>query len=225
MAGDLKVVYVAGTIQEAHLLRNHLEENGIRATVTNAVLEGGAGVDIVGWPTSARVAVGEEDAAAAREIAVQFDRAFREHANAESPEEEAEDSAGQPGQSSDVSRTDAPPPSRPRCPQCNVLRITKCPACGSSGPDFPLADRFTSQDDDASVPLLLWPECDEPFAPEYASECEWCGHKFQEGFAPVVPEQRFDLSPGLLAVVALALAVVVGLLVYFAILVGHGGTG
>jgi len=76
MAGELKVIYAARTMQEAHLLKDHLEENGIRAMVTNSSLEGGSGVDILGWPTLARVAVNEEDAAAARQIALQFDRHF-----------------------------------------------------------------------------------------------------------------------------------------------------
>lgn len=221
MAGDLKVVYVAGTTQEAHLLREYLEESGIRATVTNAVLEGGAGVDIVGWPTSARVAVSEEDAAAARHIAIQFDRAFSARAKAEPLDGENDGAAGQTG---DAAGAGAPPRSWPRCPQCNALRITKCPACGTSGTDFSQADAFDADPaDEASPPLVLCPECDEPFAPEYASECEWCGHKFHGGFAPSASEHRFDLSPGLLAVVAVALTVVVGMLVYFAVLVGHGG--
>ncbi len=225
MAGDLKVIYVAGTTQEAHLLRDHLEESGIRATVTNAVLEGGAGVDLVGWPTSARVAVSEEDAAAARHIALQFDRAFSARAKAGPLDEEDDKRAvGQPAQTGDAAEAGAPTRSWPRCPQCNALRITKCPACGTSGTDFPQADAFDADPaDEASPPLVLCPECDEPFAPEYASACEWCGHEFHEGFAPAVVEQRFDLSPGLLAVVAVALAVVVGLLVYFAVLVGHAG--
>jgi hypothetical protein len=228
MAGDLKVVYAARTMQEAHLLMSHLEENGIRAMVTNAGLEGGSGVDILGWPTLARVEVREEDAAAAREIALQFDRTISEGAKAETDEPDGEENpARQGGQAGAAVRVEARSGSWPRCPQCNALRITKCPACDTSGTGFPPADSIdAAQDDEASpAPLVLCPECDEPFTPEYASACEWCGHTFPDGFAPAVLEQRFDLSPGLLAIVTAALAVVVGLLAYFAYLVGHGGTG
>ena len=65
MSDGLKVIYAARNSPEAHMLKNHLGEAGIRAIVTNDVLEGGVGVDIVGWPTLPRVAVAAEDAEAA----------------------------------------------------------------------------------------------------------------------------------------------------------------
>jgi len=227
MAGALKVVYAARSMQEAHLLRNHLEEIGIRAMVTNALLEGGSGVDILGWPTLARVAVSEEDAATARQIALQFDRALCERAKAGSDESEAKEQAGeQAARPGAAARVEAWGGSWPRCPQCHALRITRCPACGTSGTGFPQADPLDAgqNDEPASAPLVLCVECDEPFTPEYAVQCEWCGHEFPDGFAPAA-DQSFDLSPALLIVVGIALAAVVGLLAYFAYLVGHSGTG
>jgi len=223
MAGDLRVIYAARTMQEAHLLKSHLEENGIRATVTNAGLEGGSGVDILGWPTLARVAVNEEDAAVAREIALQFDRAFADRAKAGSDEQEdwEEAAAEQARQTRDSPPLGAQSGTWPRCPQCNALRITKCPACGTSGTGFPQADPLEAGQSGQSAPalLVLCMQCDEPFTPEFAGRCEWCGHEFPDGFAPTVDES-FDLSPALLAVVGIALALVVGLLVYFSYLVG-----
>jgi hypothetical protein len=101
------------------------------------------------------------------------------------------------------------------------LRITRCPACGTSGTGFPQADPLEAGQDDQSAPalLLLCMQCDEPFTPEFAGQCEWCGHAFPDGFGPAVDES-FDLSPALLAVVGIALALVIGLLAYFAYLVG-----
>jgi hypothetical protein len=229
MAGDLKVVYAARTMQEAHLLRNLLEERGIRAIVTNAVLEGGAGVDVLGWATLARVAVNEENAIIARQIALEFDRAISSQARAEAEAEviaSAEWAGDVAGRLETGVRPETLPESWPRCPQCGAPRITKCPACGTSGSGFPPADQPADEPSDASaaVPLLLCIECDEPFTPEYAHDCEWCGHEFPDGFRPSAPVQGDEFSPGLLAVVGVTLAVVVGLLVYFAILLERAGT-
>jgi hypothetical protein len=226
MSGNLKVVYAARTVQEAHLLKNVLEEEGIRAIVTNAALEGGAGVDILGWPTLARVAVNEENAAAAREIAMDFDRSISSRAEALNGVAATEELPGQRNGRADTAvRVETLPGSWPRCPQCGAPRITKCPACGTSGTGFPPADEIGGEPSDAALPrpLLLCIECDEPFPSDYAHDCEWCGHEFADGFRPVPAAEADELSPGLLVVVGVTLAVVVGLLVYFAILVGRAG--
>lgn len=229
MAGDLKVVYAARTMQDAHLLRNLLEERGIRAIVTNAVLEGGAGVDVLGWATLARVAVNEEDAIAARQIALEFDRAISSQARAETGAEvvaSAERAGDVAGRLETDVRRESLSDSWPRCPQCGAPRITKCPACGTSGSGFPPADQAGDEPAEASAapPMLLCIECDEPFTPEYAHDCEWCGHEFPDGFRPAAVVEADEFSPGLLAVVGVTLAVVVGLLVYFAILLERAGT-
>ena len=62
------------TMQEAHLLRNILAESGIKALVINDMLQGGSGVDIVGWPTLSRVVVSESDTVPARQIALDFEQ-------------------------------------------------------------------------------------------------------------------------------------------------------
>ena len=74
MTGKQIVVYRARSVQDAHMLKNVLEEAGIRALVTNEVLADGAGTDILGWPSLAQVVVDESDAQAARGIAADFDR-------------------------------------------------------------------------------------------------------------------------------------------------------
>jgi hypothetical protein len=223
MAGDLKVVYAARTIQHAHLLRGLLEEKGIRAIVTNTVLEGGAGVDVLGWATLARVAVNEENLAEARQIAIEFDRLTRPQDEEEATVDDSPQEAPQPADT--TVRPGTLGESWPRCPQCGAPRITRCPACGTSGSGFPPADDSGEElaEAEQAPRLLLCIECDEPFAPEYAGECEWCGHEFPEGFRPDRAAETDELSPGLLAVLGAALAVVVGLLIYFTILFGRAG--
>lgn len=223
MAGDLRVVYAARTMQDAHLLRNFLEEQGIRAIVTNTAIESGAGVDVLGWATLARVAVNEENATRARQIAEEFDRTISPRGESDDADEAAVDEMGVRAEAG--VREETLSGSWPRCPGCRTPRITKCPACGTSGTGFPRADD-TGEAEPEAVPetLLLCIECDEPFVPEYASQCEWCGHEFSDGFSPTSPTETDTLSPGLLAVAGATLAVVVGLLVYFAVLLGHSAT-
>jgi len=143
MSQKQTVIYAAGTVQEAYLLKDVLAEAGIVATVTNEVLEGGAGVDVVGWVTAARVVVGEEDAEGARRIALYFDGVKGELPDDLTGETNLadhiddsviDDGAGQGGESGvtiDV---------WPRCPECDAPRPTKCPICGTIGSDFHQAD-------------------------------------------------------------------------------------
>ncbi|HUT90872.1 MAG TPA: hypothetical protein VMY37_15310 [Thermoguttaceae bacterium] len=125
---ELVVIYAARTATDAHQLKNLLIEAGIQATVTNTVLEGGSGVDIIGWPTLARVAVAKKDAETARQMALEFDQ--RIAAMSLAPKDEMPE-----GES---------PPSVPEkwhlCPQCGARRTTRCPICGTTGTEFAQAD-------------------------------------------------------------------------------------
>ena len=69
-----QVIYAAANMQQAYLLKSVLADRGIVAIVANGMLQGGSGVDMVGWPTLARVVVAECDAVLARQIALEFDR-------------------------------------------------------------------------------------------------------------------------------------------------------
>jgi hypothetical protein len=127
MDEELPTIYRAKNLQEAQLLCNLLEDEGIRATIGNSVLQNGSGVDILGWPTLAQVMVAKEDAVRAREIAVSFDREVSGRgktstAVAETSEFESRGSAW------------------PTCPECGVRRVTRCESCGARGSDFPPAD-------------------------------------------------------------------------------------
>ena len=138
MAGRQTVIYAAGTMQEAHLLRGVLAEAGIRAWVTNDVLQGGSGVDVVGWVTLARVVVADEDAETARRIALHFDGVKHEL---------PEDVLKETGVTDELVEEAAPEEEPddtldawPRCPRCGEPRPTRCPICGTVGTDFPQAD-------------------------------------------------------------------------------------
>jgi predicted RNA-binding Zn-ribbon protein involved in translation (DUF1610 family) len=131
------VIYVAGSFQQAHLLKDLLAGMGIRAMVENDVLQGGSGVDVLGWATSARVVVAEEDAPRARDIALQFDRPAA--TAGESPEIEESEQNEQTQQDESAAQPQEPFP-WPTCPRCGQRRTTRCPVCGTVGSDFPAAD-------------------------------------------------------------------------------------
>lgn len=254
-AGDLTVVYAAASGTDASFLVNQLAEAGIRAVVTNTVLEGGAGVDVLGWATLARVAVAKHDAPAARQIALEFDRIA-----AKRKAQRSEDTSTQeerPELDTPAATTTAP---WPRCPQCSARRVTRCPICSTEGTDFRQADpNYTPTlgvADDATplstcacgsdschekeapgqaIPgieagdagtapaqrlTLLCPTCDEPFEPHYARRCAECGHEFADGFDEVAgPSETAHFDYRIVALIAVVLAVVGGLLTHFALIV------
>jgi hypothetical protein len=73
----LEVVYVAGSAQQAHLLADALEREGIAAFVHNEALEIGMGGLPPGFDTAPRVVVEQAQAARAREIALEFEAKLR----------------------------------------------------------------------------------------------------------------------------------------------------
>lgn len=211
MHDDLITVYRARTPADAHLLRNLLEEAGIRATVTNDKLSGGAGVELLGWSTEPLVQVIEADAGRARAMALDFDRRQR---------------AAMP---SDLPVPDAPPSDQswPTCPACGRPRTTSCPVCHTSGHNFPPADieledaSREAADEGEQIDLRLCTTCDEPFTPVYLPRCEWCGYVFGGAAAAETAEQSAvaipdrDLNTRVVAVALIAVALLGGILMYF----------
>lgn len=245
MNEKLAVVYTAKNKQQAHMLKNRLEEAGIEAAVTGELLSDGTGVDAVGWATAARVMVAEHDALAARRLAEQFDRQDAQPAGPfDLPDKEQPDELTE----------------WPTCPDCGARRTTTCPICHTSGTDFPEADsRFAvsaelSDDarpisscgcdsggcstgeapqppsDEAEAALdepppglvLTCTMCDEPFRPDFPLRCEWCGHEFPDGY-PVDVEEEGEppeqITTRALAVMIVLAVLGVGLAVYFLFLV------
>jgi len=72
-----RVIYIAASVEQAHILANALREHGIFAYVSNEALQFGVGELPMGLPTAARVVVDEDDADLARHVALAFDRAGR----------------------------------------------------------------------------------------------------------------------------------------------------
>ena len=68
-------------------------------------------------------------------------------------------------------------------------------------------------------PMLLCPTCDDPFVPEYARRCGACGHEFADGYEPA-PGPGLDerLSGRAIAVLLGLVAVVIALVLYFALI-------
>jgi hypothetical protein len=69
-----EVIYRAANVEQAYLLCNMLEERGIGAEVTNAMLQQAAGDLPYGGPIEPRVVVDAADAPDARRIAAEFDQ-------------------------------------------------------------------------------------------------------------------------------------------------------
>ena len=244
MSDNITVIYAAQTAQQAHMLKNVLVERGIKAIVTNDVLERGAGVDFIGWETLARVAVAEHDAEVAREIALAFEETLPRNSD-----ETGHYPAG-------LDEVEGEPDFWPECPECGSRRTTLCPVCGTAGSNFPAADsdlasasmlstpaqpsscgcgsggcssdQHDEQVDEESagptdadagfdVPdnLLMCTTCDEPFAPNYPRLCEWCGHEFADGYAVDPPSELEPVNSRTMAVIFVLAVLAVCLVAYF----------
>jgi Putative prokaryotic signal transducing protein len=172
-----QVIYVAASRGQAYTLKNLLVEHGIAAHVSNDF----AGDVYAGDPTSHRdapcVVVPEQDAEQARQILE--DAASAIERGLPSPElAQLEAEAGDDDQ-------------WPACPHCGRGRLTSCPVCETAGthfakafmPDFGPDDEQSAADREDAL-MVLCPTCDEPFAAQFPSRCEWCGHRFSDGYEP-----------------------------------------
>jgi len=237
---DPTEIYSAQSVVQAHLLKNLLADQGILAIVTNQLLHGGAGIDLVGMPTAAKVVVAAEDAAAAREFALEFDERTRGQAMIAA--EETIDQHVSPW---------------PTCPECGAKRTTRCPICQTSGTNFAEADRgFLSElaatagtepescscsgscsshsvaephghcDPDAGTggeeaeTMLMCSVCDEPFKPAHPKHCEWCGHEFEDGYVVERIVDTDEISGRAIAVVGALGVLLLGGMAYFLIILG-----
>jgi hypothetical protein len=128
----------------------------------------------------------------------------------------------------------------PSCPECERSRQTRCPICRTAGSDFDTADlefsgtvdvhQLSAPDEETGdeetgdvdaipvAPMLMCGTCDEPFEPNYARLCEWCGHDYGDGFEMPV-EIREDISPRVIMVAMGMAALLLGIAVYFAMIV------
>jgi len=228
MAGDMRVIYEARTMPEALRLKERLLEAGIPAVIGSEVAEGESTSDVWGLPEPTRVAVEEAMAEAARQIAVRFDAEVAQRVEQEAAqrfppdaeEGEEREEVGSPRGSEGL--VAAGPVQWPRCPACGAPRLTRCPACRTTGTEFrraELPEEATGAGE--ARELVICPECDEPFPPQYARQCHQCGHQFADGFDPHPRRERASewvTSRIVLAIVVFAV-IIAGLVIYFASLV------
>ncbi len=178
MTGAHRVIYVAASRGQAYTLKNLLAEHGIAAHVSNDFASGDL---YVGDSNSHRnapcVVVPERDAERASQILE--DAALAIEQGLPSPElAQLEAEAGEDGE-------------WPACPHCGRGRLTSCPVCETAGthfaqafmPDFGLLDEEPAGEGENAL-MVLCPTCDEPFEPQFPARCEWCGHRFRDGYEP-----------------------------------------
>jgi hypothetical protein len=238
------VIYKARSPQQAHLLRSLLAEQQIEAVVLGAALGNGLGGGALGWAASAQVAVAEDDAPRARQIALEFDSNLSSAA--------ASGAVQQSPPEVPAMVLDA----WPTCPQCDARRSTQCPICGTAGTGFkpadtgfvwapeladaaggspscscgpggcapaaqqtevPAADEAESE---SPAPLLMCPTCDEPFTPQYPRLCEWCGHEFPDGYEVELPQDPAEqINSRVIAVIVALLLLALAMAAYLLLIV------
>jgi uncharacterized paraquat-inducible protein A len=206
MPGQPTVIYSAASTQQAHLLKGLLAAQGINAWVVNDAIQLAGGDLPLGWAAAARVVVSDEDAAAARALAEEFDRQTAHEPTAdEAPASEL--------------------PSWeewPVCPVCSEKRSARCPVCGLSRQDFPLADIQQSGDEERV--FLKCEDCDDVFVPEWFRFCPRCGHDYGNGIHIDRPAaRRVEYGARLATVMALLLAAGIVISAYFVWLFGWRG--
>jgi hypothetical protein len=198
---------------EAQRLKELLAEAGIAATIVDEGSQEAAGTDPLGLRAPIGVAVDEAHALPARRIAMDFDEqvcrlAEKEREALEKGEAEKEDTLQEA-----AATVRAGPVPWPRCPACQTPRLTRCPACQTDGSEFAPAEIPTGTA--SAETLVLCPECDEPFVPEYACRCHRCGHEFPDGFDPsgASPPEAFNWR--VMVTIAALVAVFAAILAYF----------
>lgn len=183
MANTHTVIYLAGTLDQAYLLRNALLEEGIFAYVTNDHLY--VAGDPCGLPTAPRVVVHESDADDARQIALDFEQSGRRP-----PLPRREPSSLTPGENS--------PPNE------NTLAGERPPVTGLSE-RLPIIQRpgvFSDIDAElADESPLAWPTCPHCHRPRHTTcpICETAGSNFPRGFDPPIdeaPNKKSGETPG-----------------------------
>lgn len=211
------IIYTAANAQQAHLLKNLLEQQGIQALVTGDALQSGFGDLLFGWSGAPCVVVAQRDAEQAYQVVQQFQRRM-----------------------ADVEQVQDEPGERPRfdwptCPECSRRRQAVCPICKTAGRDFPLAEflveavelrstrpssREQPQHRTADGPpiLLICPNCDESFPPRFYRFCEDCGHDFGSGVQLRAEEGPEEMNRRVVLVAAVLGLLAIGSMIYLWIL-------
>ena len=206
-----EVIYSAGRIEEAVIVKQMLEDRGIEAIVENQALQGALGELPPGEATNPRVRVAAENVEKSREVVKAFEH--QQHLARE--------------RTMDVDiEYDENWDEWPTCPDCQRRRQTVCPVCKTAGTNLPMADPNhdgeaptlgpTKEQPYGHLPLLICTTCDEPFRPQFYKICQWCRHEFEDGLkAPAPPPPMERLNPRVWAIAASVAALVAMLCGYF----------
>src|SRR4051812_47997100 len=126
MSREPKIIYSADNPLQAYLLRSLLADEGIKAWVVNDAIQIAGGELPVGWRGAAKVIVGDEEFAAARQFAEAFDQKAAERFF--EPRDENEDYQAGDSPAAAIQW--------PVCPTCGEPRSAHCPICGETGASF-----------------------------------------------------------------------------------------
>ncbi len=204
-------IYKAANAQQAQLLRNLLEDAGIVAHVSGAMLQNTT--EAAGWAVEPKVTVKKADEKAARLIAQEFDATVSK---------KAEPNESDPGGPSEIDEELLEQIRReedwPKCPQCDSLRMAVCPHCehrsttldaaefigadGAGGKETQMSDQPEASEIEIvpEVFQLMCSVCDRSFEPLYMKLCR-CGYEFENG----VEEEHYesDVNFRVLLIIAL----------------------
>lgn len=229
MDSDLEVIYKAANAQQAAILKNILEEEGIDSTVTNLALMGGAGELPVGWSSAPCILVRQEDYERAKVIAEQFDHDLS-HATSSSLNNDSKKSSTTATDTyDDELDSDSLDPTWPPCPACAEPRRGRCSHCGAfdayfSPAEYMVTDRRGHEDPSSGAESFkvespedhfMCSVCDEAMLPEPLRYCQSCGNDFGEGLVLSAPE-RAESNPRVTITIAVLIAIgLAGLLYVF----------
>ena len=176
MSLDKQVIYTAAHSQQAHLLRQFLEDNGIVAEVWNESLQGALGDLPLVDSVAPSVVVSKSVAKVARELAMEWESDFGNKFEDEAENRRVIDAW-------------------PTCPQCDQPRNAQCPYCHVAGEDFGdayLPEDFGVEQMSLTEQLRVCLVCDEPTVPKFFKLCVSCGHDFGSGieFKPPPPPEE-----------------------------------
>jgi hypothetical protein len=203
-------IFRAANSQHAQMLRQMLEERGIKAYVVNDHLQATAGSSQASWAAGPRIMVAEEDAVKGRLIAEQFDAVLRDGGSVTTDDFEV----------ASADWTDWP-----LCPSCRQRREVLCNICGSRGNKFALADSVEVQG--GTQVLLFCDTCDDHFRPQFFRICHHCGHDFGSGIETEPVQQTIELPENtgrtwLVIGGLVAFAVALGAYFYWLMTTRHG---
>ena len=204
-------IYRAANTQEAQVLKNVLENEGIRTFISNEGLLGAS--DLVGWNIDPQVMVGESDVELAMPIIHEFLQQVLDRRNLNIDETDDE--------------TTEPESDWPHCPVCDEPRVAQCNGCQLVGNDFGEAV-FVESDSglekghseiefeiEPKERLLMCTVCDQPFHPVYRKTCR-CNYQFEDGIEFVRKPASIQINARtVIVLIAILATIAIGCFYFF----------